>query len=620
MSHLPFIEPETWPPEWRGVLADAALRGAAGASVFERGRAYMEDGAVEVLGEDPLPEPALRAQVAGSELYGTEVWIEGDALAGQCDCPHAAEGHFCKHQVALALVWSAHREGRSIPTAGRRARRGRAQGEDDEAALRDFLCRQPVAVLADKLLDMAELDPALEQRLQRWREVSEAGPDTRNLKRLIDELLPDDGGFMDWDDDVGLAGMEEVPALLRQARAHDPDSAIGLCEHALRRAWKLQQDFDDEDGTVSELCEDIGQEWLACLRAAGPRPAAFGEAYLQLLLDDEIGSFDSDAAEAAMGAAALQRFRQVLAQHWRRAKDADRAASLHRRTRPPGSAGSDMDRRLAASAAVPSWGLMQLERLHLEQLERVGDLDAALAVMREDLSQPRACVRLIEFLQAHGRHGEALAEAQRAYEAFPGDWSVQSLLIRCCEQAGRTAQALALRRRQFDERPGVDTYQQVLKAADAAQQGVPALRGQLLEALEAREQMDADQAAQAKASPYRLAPPGVRDVTLRADILASEGRWSEACQMVQPPAWCADRVLRNIALHLGAEQRGDAVRMLLRVLADAMAHASSPYAQELALVGEIARRMDAAPRAVWLAELHARYKLKRNFIKGLPRP
>ena len=29
-----------------------------------------------------------------------------------------------------------------------------------------------------------------------------------------------------------------------------------------------------------------------------------------------------------------------------------------------------------------------LEQLHLEQLERMGDVDGALAVLREDLSQP----------------------------------------------------------------------------------------------------------------------------------------------------------------------------------------------------------------------------------------
>jgi tetratricopeptide (TPR) repeat protein len=294
----------------------------------------------------------------------------------------------------------------------------------------------------------------------------------------------------------------------------------------------------------------------------------------------------------------------VLAQRWRQAKDAARAA----RAQPA------LQRLLPKGAAV----LSALESLHLEQLEAAGAFDAALAVLREDLSGPWACGRLIEFLCRHGRHAEALAEAERADAAFPGDWMLQTLLLRCCEHAGRTVQALALRRRMFDQRPDVGGYGQLLQAARAAGRDVSALREELLAALAAREEDIVKQQQQTGMKSCGQVPPGVRDVTLRADILAAEGRWGEACALVQPPAWCHERTLRHIALHLGAEQRGDAVRLLQRLLEDAMARASSPYEQELALVEEAARRMDAAPRAAWLSELRLLYKPKRNFIKGLP--
>jgi hypothetical protein len=87
---------------------------------------------------------------------------------------------------------------------------------------------------------------------------------------------------------------------------------------------------------------------------------------------------------------------------------------------------------------------------------------------------------------------------------------------------------------------------------------------------------------------------------------------------VQPPAACRDAVLRHIAMNLADDHQEQAVGLLLRVLGRAMQRASSPYRDELALVGEIVRRMDATRRAPWLAQLRADYKIKRNFVRGLP--
>ena len=104
MTIPPPAPPAGWPAAWADALSDDTLKQAGSAAIFQRGKAYAKSGAVEVIAEDPLPEPALHAQVSGSEDYATEVWIENDSIAGECDCPHAADGWFCKHQVALAMV------------------------------------------------------------------------------------------------------------------------------------------------------------------------------------------------------------------------------------------------------------------------------------------------------------------------------------------------------------------------------------------------------------------------------------------------------------------------------------------------------------------------------------
>jgi len=113
-------------------------------------------------------------------------------------------------------------------------------------------------------------------------------------------------------------------------------------------------------------------------------------------------------------------------------------------------------------------------------------------------------------------------------------------------------------------------------------------------------------------------PTGERDVSLRAEVLCVEGRWSEACALVQPPAVCRDGVLSRIARHLAPEQGDQALPLLLRVFNIAMRRASSPYRDELAMVEDIGRRMGPARRTAWLAQLRTEFKAKRNFVRDLP--
>jgi hypothetical protein len=72
-------------------------------------------------------------------------------------------------------------------------------------------------------------------------------------------------------------------------------------------------------------------------------------------------------------------------------------------------------------------------------------------------------------------------------------------------------------------------------------------------------------------------------------------------------------------LHLDDTHREESRALLLRVFAQAMRTASTPYQDELALVSEIAERLDAADRSAWLAKLRIEFKAKRNFIRDLPK-
>jgi uncharacterized Zn finger protein len=95
------------------VLHKDAVQRLAGTAVFSRGEAYFREGRVAAC---LLQQGELSAEIRGTELYRARIWVRGDALAYQCQCPFAREdGAFCKHLVAMALAFLRERGGDSVP-------------------------------------------------------------------------------------------------------------------------------------------------------------------------------------------------------------------------------------------------------------------------------------------------------------------------------------------------------------------------------------------------------------------------------------------------------------------------------------------------------------------------
>ncbi len=474
---------------------------------------------------------------------------------------------------------------------------------DPRQALHEFLHGLDASVLAAKLLELADQDHGLARELQQWRKSSQPPSDPSALTALISDMLNPGPGIIERGEMPGyMRRARAVLPLLQQARGRSAGSAVALCLHALQRAWHAFQQVDDSDNELSSLCEEIGGEWVLALQAAGPQPAGFGDTYLQVRLDDPFDSFDAAAAEAALGAPALARYEQALEACWRAAKDAVLARKAEHAAKV---AGGNVGARYHDRSVERETRLSLLERLHIAALERAGRVDDVLAVMREDLYEASSHSLSIRYLEKLGRFADAADRAREACQAFADDWRLQDDLLRCLEREGSHAAALALRRQQFERDPSVRRYQAVLAAGLAAGHDMAALRQGLFDFMAARERPQAGKA-------------GGRDVTLRAEVLAAEARWDDACALVQPPAICRVDVLRQIARHLTAARNDQARALWLRVFEEAMKGASSPYRSELALVQEIGKTMDSAQRADWLAQVRSDHRAKRNFVRGLP--
>ena len=84
------------------VLHVETIAKLARASAMERGRAY-----VDRVSDLERRDARLSAFVRGSRSrpYVISIWVKGNGIGYVCSCPAGAEGEFCKHLVAVALVW-----------------------------------------------------------------------------------------------------------------------------------------------------------------------------------------------------------------------------------------------------------------------------------------------------------------------------------------------------------------------------------------------------------------------------------------------------------------------------------------------------------------------------------
>jgi len=588
---------------WLPLLSDAALRQLSGPAVFARGQTYAASGAIETL-EDAEPAPgeqvALAAVVQGTQPYQVRVWIdEENDLDGECDCPHAQDGNFCKHLVALCLAWRGDLGGEAPAPDAQAARkvaavakRARTQASNRDA-LHAFVRAQPAEALAERLWAWAGNDRALMADLKAWQAEHSAGSDTKALRGAIGDLLRQRSGYLDWHEmPTYMRRAGRVLPLLQPWLQRDPAELRALCEHALRCLYKVAEHADDSNGELGGLMQDLIALLTQALHAAPP-PAAWVERWFTLMAEDPWGLWDEKAILVAAGPAVLARYTERVRDEW------DGWQRSH-----PATGRYDYQRS-------------QLRGRYLTSIAAQGDPRALRDAMAASAADPGEFHDLVALCEAQGWYREAFQWAQAAAKRHPQDWRSEDDLLRCYERDGWDEEALAIWRRRLAANASPDVYQSVLKAAGRAGRDRAAYRAELFAWAEQRE---ADALQARRKNPYgQQADAMERDVSLRTAWLLADRDLEEALALVQQSGVrCAAATLETLARKLPRRHHADAAQLLRRVFAQAMESAMSPYAKPLELVREILERLPSAQQAAWLAELRTRYKPKRNFIAGLP--
>lgn len=432
----------------RRLLSLKQIKHLAGERSFQRGQDYRDGGHVRSL---LVHGDALTATVSGTEDYNARLAAKDGVLQHRCSCPVGAQGAFCKHRVAAALAWLG---ARAVDGLSRNPNPPPATDPTPIVSLDDlhpWLIAQPSATLAGYLLDVAERDDRLREKLLRTAaRATSKGVSLTAYRRSL-ERATRTGGFIDYYSAGGYAeGVREAVEPLRELLADTPEQAaavIDLTEFALERVEEAMEQADDSNGEIGSLLHELQELHLAACRVAKPDPEELARRLFGWELSDHWDVFYNTAETYAdlLGATGLATYRQLAETEW---------AGLPA-LKPGDHKGYE----------GPRFRLTSI----MEALARTGgDIDTLAAIKAKDLTHPYNYLQIAELYHEAKRPDDALAWAERGLKAFP-DTDGMRLLEFIADQYHRRKrheEALALIWRPFTKRPSLADYQRLKRYAD----------------------------------------------------------------------------------------------------------------------------------------------------------
>lgn len=570
------------------LITRTTLENLAGTATFRRGEEYFSIGAV---GRLRATDDKLTAKVEGTETYQVELRDDDGDLAHDCTCPHAADGYFCKHCVAVGLKWLAVNSSAVKPGAAS----GRKKRRDPWRDIKEYLTTQAQDILVDLLLDVAQRDDRLYQSLLLKAERSGGGGNVvKAFRRAIDDATCIDG-FVDWREVDSFAGnIDQVADSL--AELLKPDSAamlVELAEYAIERVENSLEQIDDSDGEVSGIVCRLGELHLKACTIARPEPAGLAERLFRFETTLPFGlcSFDAATYRTALGKEGLRRYRELAEAEWRKVK--------------PRKEKGGYDARRAAITRI-------MEKL----AEAGGDVEELVAIKSRDLSSCYKYLGIAEIWTKARQPDKALEWAERGLKAFPEqtDNRLRDFLVAAYLKRKRHDEALQLTWIQFEERPTLEHYEKL--HAVAGKLGLwPAQRDRALDKV-------AEVVSREAGMTNRFKPkPSTPNHSLRVEIALWEKDLAAAWAYAHEGS-CERSLLIALAGKLEASRPGDAVSLYRRVVSPIVEQTNNAaYHDAIKLIRKVGdlMRVQSQSRQFgdYLAELRVQFKPKRNFVKLL---
>jgi uncharacterized Zn finger protein len=416
-------------------FARRPLQAMANRSSFERGLEYANVGRV---GRLISTSTSALATVRGAQPYQVKLALKAGQPTFDCSCPIGADGRFCKHAVAVALVATGLVTQKADP--------------DGEIDLRAYLSGLEHGALVELLADRAEQDGLFDARLrmQAARTTSES-PSLGVFRNALDGAFQFDD-YVDYRDMFTYASniestLDSLQGLLDDGHGTE---VMALVEHAVDLAEGALGYVDDSDGYMSGIAERLRELHVSACVVAHPDPVALARDLFARegdMGDLEVFYGALRTYSEVLGAAGIAEYRRLAETEWNRlpalgVKDEDRSWSSH--------------------------------RSHITQImetlaELSGDVDARVEVLARDQSSTYQFVRIAEVYRNAERYEEALAWAEKGLALFGrSDSRLMDAAAEEYHRAGRSAEAVSLAWAAYEDLPGVVTYQQLQQQATRA--------------------------------------------------------------------------------------------------------------------------------------------------------
>jgi tetratricopeptide (TPR) repeat protein len=460
-----------------------------------------------------------------------------------------------------------------------------------------YLTAQTKETLVAMLMDVAQRDEELAQSLL----VKSTPPGKQDslvseMRQVIDGVTFVDG-FIDWrsthsfSDPLSRA-VDTLAMLLTPERA---GVLVELAQYAIERTEGVLEQIDDSGGEVGGILSELGELHLKACKMARPDTVALAENLFRLETSLPFGvcSFSAQTYKDALGTKGLQRYRALAQAQWATLDSVGTKAKFdHKRFRIT---------HVMEQLAIAS-----------------GDVDELIAIKSQDLTHAHTYLTIAQILTENKRHEEALQWCERGLKDHPTrtDNRLRDFLIAAYLKRKRSAEALQLTWIQFEEQPGLSSYQKL--HALAVKLGVwPVQRARALTWL------DRAIANETSATSRYQLKPSVPDTSRRVDIALWEGDL-EAAWVAAQSGHCQQNSRISLAKALGATRVQDAIDLYRQLVLEIVGQTSNDaYARAINLVQEIQKlmtRLGQMPElAAYLKDLRETVRAKRNFIKLLDR-
>jgi uncharacterized Zn finger protein len=426
------------------ILTRDRLLDLAGDLYFQRGEDYFRRGQVSSLAEY---DGVLTAQVAGTEEYRVQLWLDGDDLDYDCTCPLGVDGAFCKHCVAVGLTWLQNPEASAdleeeVEEAAPRKRSSRAMTtmEDVATYLKGLNKDDLVKMVIERAMNDAQWREALIMKAATQAERI----NTKTFERALRNAIRP-GSFIDYYEAYSYAegiatAFDSLEDLLEAGYAQE---VMELCEYAFPMFEEALNSVDDSDGHMSPLIEQLQElHHTACLTAK-PDPEALAERLFEWEIASGFGLFYDAVNTYAeiLGQRGIDRYRQLVEAEWEKL--------------PPLSASQS---RMSFSGS--RWSLTRM----MENLARQShDLEALIAIKKRDLSSSSNYLAIAKLYQQAEQPDQALEWAEQGMQAFPDrqDAQLREFLVEEYERRGQSDRAIDLVWQAFEQLPRLESYQRL---------------------------------------------------------------------------------------------------------------------------------------------------------------